>query len=121
VSEDLPLGYRLNAGISKANHPYIAKMDDDDFYFENYQIDSWIAARYSVADLVGKYSTYTFSEGNNLTISKYNNTRIKYHNFVMDATFFAQNSLMRKYMFSHLQTGEDSDFLRRINEYEAVV
>ena len=121
VPSDQPLGYCLNKAISEIKYPYVAKMDDDDFYFEHYLIDSWIAARYTDADLVGKYSTYTFFQGSNLTISKYKNTRRKYHPFVMGATFFAKSTLMKKYMFSYLPTGEDSDFLRRINEDEAVI
>lgn len=121
VPSEQPLGYCLNRAISEIKHFYVAKMDDDDFYFEHYLIDSWIAARYTDADLVGKYSTYTFFQGSNLTISKYKNTRRKYHPFVMGATFFAKSQLMKKYMFSYLPTGEDSDFLRRINEDNAVI
>lgn len=121
VSAHMPLGYCLNTAISRVKHPYIAKMDDDDFYFENYLIDSWIAAKYSGADLVGKLSTYTFLEGSKLIISKHKKTRRKYNEFVMGATFFSKSSLMKKYMFSYLSTGEDSDFLRRINEDNSVI
>ncbi|WP_017548111.1 glycosyltransferase [Salinicoccus carnicancri] len=119
--EHLPLGYCLNTAISKVRYPYVAKMDDDDYYFENYLIDSWIAAKYTEADLVGKLSTYTYLEGSKLIISKHKNTRRKYNDFVMGATFFSKTSLMKKYMFSYLSTGEDSDFLKRINEDKVVI
>src|SRR5699024_144316 len=102
VTDDQPFEYCLNKAISKIKYPYVAKMDDDDFYFEHYLIDSWIAARYTDADLVGKFSTYTFFQGSILTISKHKNTRRKYHPFVMGATFFAKSELMKKYMFSYL-------------------
>ena len=121
VSSEMPLGFCLNTAISKVTNSYVAKMDDDDFYFENYLIDSWIASKYSDADLVGKLSSHTYFEGSNIIISKHPNTKRKYHDFVMGATFFATEKLMKKYMFSDLPTGEDSDFLRRIAEDKAVV
>jgi len=117
----LPLGYCLNTAITKVKNPYVAKMDDDDYYFEHYLIDSWISAKYTGADLVGKLSTYTYLEGSKLIISKHKNTRRKYNDFVMGATFFSKSHFMKKYMFSYLSTGEDSDFLRRINEDGAVI
>lgn len=116
ADSDLPLGYCLNLAIEKIDYDYVAKVDDDDYYFENYLFDSWLAAKYSDADLVGKYSTYTYFKSRELVIRKHLNTHRKYHNFVMGATFFAKSSLMKKYQFSYLATGEDSDFLRRINE-----
>lgn len=121
IPEHLPLGYCLNTAIEEINHDYVAKIDDDDYYFEFYLIDAWIAAQYSQADLVGKISTFTHFEGINLTISKQKNTRQKYNPFVMGATLFSKSSLMKKYMFSYLKTGEDSDFLRRIKKDDAII
>lgn len=121
INEEAPLGVCLNAAIKNIKYDYVAKMDDDDFYFNNYLIDSWIASKYASADLVGKLTSYTFLENANLIIMKHKNTNRKYNNFVMGATFFAKSSLMKKYMFSNLPTGEDSDFLRRINEDNAII
>lgn len=116
IDESLPLGYCLNTAIIKVKHDYVAKMDDDDFYFSNYLIDSWIAAQYSRADLVGKLATFSYLDGAKLIISKHKNMTRRYNTFVMGATFFCKSDTMKKYMFSYLPTGEDSDFLRRINE-----
>ncbi|TVT28882.1 hypothetical protein FO441_00965 [Salinicoccus cyprini] len=121
VPNQMPLGYCLNSAIARTKYPYVAKMDDDDYYYSNYLIDSWISAKYSNADLVGKFSTYTFFEGSGLVVSRHKNTRRKYYDFVMGATFFCKSSTMKKYMFSFLPTGEDSDFLRRIKEDKAVI
>lgn len=121
ISEHLPLGYCLNTAIAEIKYDYVAKVDDDDYYFKYYLIDAWLAAKYSNADLVGKLSTFTHFEGSNLTISKHKNTRQKYNPFVMGATFFAKSSLMKKYMFSYLKTGEDSDFLRKIKQDNALI
>lgn len=121
VDESQPLGFCLNKAISNVKHDYVAKMDDDDYYFDNYLIDSWISAKYSDADLVGKFSTFTYLGDSNIIISKHKNTHRKYHPFVMGATFFCKTSIMQKYMFSYLPTGEDSDFLRRIKEDKAII
>src|SRR5699024_9258285 len=121
VDESQPLGFCLNKAISNVKHDYVAKMDDDDYYFDNYLIDSWISAKYSDADLVGKFSTFTYLGDSNIIISKHKNTHRKYHPFVMGATFFCKTTIMQKYMFSYLPTGEDSDFLRRIKEDKATI
>lgn len=121
IPEHLPLGYCLNTAIAEIKYDYVAKIDDDDYYFKFYLIDAWLAAKYSNADLVGKISTFTHFDGSNLTISKHKNTRQKYNPFVMGATFFSKSSLMKKYMFSYLKTGEDSDFLRRIKQDNATI
>lgn len=121
INEEAPLGVCLNTAIKHIKYDYVAKMDDDDFYFNNYLIDSWIASKYSDADLVGKLTSYTFLENAKMIIQKHKNTNRKYNDFVMGATFFAKSSLMKKYMFSNLPTGEDSDFLRRINEDNAII
>lgn len=121
INEEAPLGVCLNAAIKHIKYDYVAKMDDDDFYFKNYLIDAWIASKYSGADLVGKLTSYTFLENSKIIIMKHKNTHRRYNNFVMGATFFAKSSLMKKYMFSYLPTGEDSDFLRRINEDNAII
>src|SRR5699024_8332666 len=51
VGQEFPLGYCLNTAIQNIEHEYVAKIDDDDYYYENYLIDSWISAKYSGADL----------------------------------------------------------------------
>src|SRR5699024_10067628 len=70
VPSEQPLGYCLNRAISEIKHFYVAKMDDDDFYFEHYLIDSWITYRYTEAHLVRKHYIYTFVQDSNLKISK---------------------------------------------------
>lgn len=115
------LGYCLNLGILKAKYSYIAKIDDDDFYFENYLLDAWLAKSYSKADLVGKHSTFTYLDSTKVILKNHVNSVRKYQKFVMGATFFCSRSFISKYMFSDLPTGEDSDFLRRINNDNAVI
>ena len=48
------LGYRYNNIIRYASGNYLAKMDDDDFYFKNYIADMFLPFSFTNADLVGK-------------------------------------------------------------------
>lgn len=121
VDKHKSLGFCLNMGITHASCPFIAKMDDDDFYFENYLLDSWLAKMFSQADLVGKHSTFTYLDSVKVTLQNNSNSVKRYQNFVMGATFFSDKMFMSKYMFSNLPTGEDSDFLRRINDDKALI
>ena len=54
VDGRVTLGESLNRGVKEASGYYIAKMDDDDYYGENYLSDMMLAAGFSGAEILGK-------------------------------------------------------------------
>ncbi|MCF6136883.1 glycosyltransferase [Pseudalkalibacillus berkeleyi] len=62
MKESYTLGECLNSGIQLAQHDYIAKMDDDDYYSREYLNGSYEALMKSKAKVVGKTSIYMYFE-----------------------------------------------------------
>ena len=63
MPEETTLGACLNAGVAAASGNLFAKMDDDDYYGENFLLDSIHALNFSRSDCVGKETYFTYSEG----------------------------------------------------------
>ncbi|TPW25977.1 glycosyltransferase family 2 protein [Pararhizobium mangrovi] len=52
----------LNVGASRSSGDYIVRMDDDDYYGENYIKDMMLSARCSGADVLGKQGEFVYSQ-----------------------------------------------------------
>jgi hypothetical protein len=63
LGESHSLGQCLNAGLDQSTGDYVAKMDDDDLYGEEFLWDLVLAARYSSADVTGKGTYHTYFSG----------------------------------------------------------
>lgn len=109
-------GLCLNSCIELAEREFFTKIDDDDYYYSNYLLDSWIAKQYSNADIVGKHSQFVFLEDNKMVIQRFNNQQYKFSEYVAGATIFCETNFIKKYLFSNLQKAVDSDLLRRVRE-----
>lgn len=92
------LGTRLNRAIKYSNGNFIAKMDDDDIYFDNYISDIMISMLCFDCDIVGKKEIFIYLEGQDKTYLKFSEEFNCITNFVAGATL-----LMRKQIIENIQ------------------
>ena len=110
------LGYCLNSAITAASGTYVAKMDDDDIYGPCYLQDQAAALRYSGANVCGKQAHYMYLAGPGVTLLRFGQGEHRFTDFVMGPTLFTTRETLQETPFRDLNSGEDSDFLRRITQ-----
>ena len=113
-SKDISLGERFNTAAKIAKGEYIAKIDDDDFYFENYLKDMLIPFSFGDFALVGKREVFMYLEGQNKLIRRYPKQRHQTVEFVAGPTFVVKKSVFDQVEFEQRNTGEDSSFIKNI-------
>lgn len=59
---EMNIGSCMNFAVSKASGQYCVKMDDDDFYGDNYLLDVYVAMACVSADFWGKPPSYVYFE-----------------------------------------------------------
>jgi len=114
LPEETTLGACLNAGVAAAQGNLFAKMDDDDYYGENYLVDSVHALNYSDADCVGKETYFTYAEGLDQTFMRSPGREHRYTQFVIGTTLVGKTSLFPEILFGDKRVGEDTVFLKRL-------
>ncbi|WP_462420193.1 hypothetical protein [Salinicoccus sp. Marseille-QA3877] len=115
------LGACLNKCIELCTHQVVAKIDDDDYYLENYMIDQWLALEYSQADVVGKSESYYYFEADDLIGLRKKGEHSKYSNFIMGATIMAKSDIIKELLFADIPRAVDTNFLRRVVENEGTI
>ena len=114
-SEDT-LGTRLNQGIALSKGEYVAKFDDDDFYFPNYLQDALIPFKFGDYGIVGKKEIFIYLEGQNKTFVRYKGEYHKETNFLTGATLVFSRTALEKLSFGNLNRGEDSNILEQAKQ-----
>lgn len=114
AAKNVTLGECLNLLVDTAQGQILTKMDDDDYYGENYLADLVHALNFSQADLVGKAATYFYFESKDATILSYGAHEHRYTDFVRGATLTAPAEVFREHRFEALGRSEDSTFLRSV-------
>lgn len=114
-------GACLNKCIENMSYDYFAKIDDDDLYFPNYLIDSWIAYQYSEASIVGKHSSFWYFENQGMTSIRFEKQAYKFTKYIAGATLFTSKKTIDEFKFSPLASGIDSDLLKRISEKKKLI
>lgn len=110
------LGERFNHASDYAKGEYIAKMDDDDFYFANYLSDMLIPFSFGDYGLVGKKELYMYLSGSKKLIKRYPGEKHREVDFVAGPTFIFKSKIFKKFRFSPMNRGEDSDLINRLKE-----
>ena len=105
------LGDCLNRGVEIASGQYIAKMDDDDHYGEQYLSDSVLAASFSDAEVVGKASFYMYFEDSDTTALAEVAREHTFTHFVTGGTLFIRADVARGVPFDSISLKEDTNFL----------
>lgn len=110
---EMTLGTKLDQAIQHSSGKYIAKFDDDDFYFENYLADQVMCFDFANCDIVGKWSFPVWLEECDKLILRHPGREHVHTHFVAGATMVIKRSWYDMIRFSDKTRGEDSDFLRR--------
>ena len=106
------LGDCLNQGVEAASGEYVAKMDDDDHYGEQYLSDSVLAASFSDAEIVGKGLFFVHFEAGNTTGLFEWTTEHTFMTFVTGGTLLIQADVARDIPFESVSVREDTNFQR---------
>ncbi len=111
VKERTTLGDCLNWGVEVASGKYVAKMDDDDYYGEQYLSDAVLAASFSDAEIVGKGVCFVYLEAIDSTALR---ETAPEHTFasasVAGGSLFIQSDVVRDIIIPSLSRGEDTNF-----------
>lgn len=113
-NSDDSLGERFNSAVAISRGEFIAKMDDDDFYFSNYLSDMLLPFQYGDYGMVGKTETYVYLSGSNKLIKRFPGMKHRDVDFVAGPTFVLKAEVFKKYKFSPVNRGEDSDLISRM-------
>lgn len=119
-SED-SLGMCLNKLVEASSGHIIAKFDDDDYYAENYLLDSVYALKYSNADLVGKRAIYLYSQEDDVVVLRMPMQEHKVTDFVAGATLVGYKRVFEENPFQNVRRGEDTRFLRSASQLGAKI
>jgi glycosyltransferase involved in cell wall biosynthesis len=113
LPEKNSLGFCLNYAISKTNHAYIARFDDDDYYSPHYLNTMMHALKSSKADIVGKRACLIYLESSNKLILRHpkeQNCRVEH---IAGATLLCSKKIFKTVQFNPLSLGETVGFLKR--------
>lgn len=113
-SPDVTLGERFNHASDYAKGEYIAKMDDDDFYFANYLSDMLIPFTFGDYGLVGKKELYMYLSGSKKLIKRFHGFKHQEVDFVAGPTFLIKKSVFDRIKFESINTSEDSNFIKAV-------
>ena len=105
------LGESLNRGVEEASGDYIAKMDDDDYYGENYLLDMMLAANFSEAEILGKGTYFVHMEGGDVMALRNVAPEHEYSSYVCGGTLIVRRNVLREIPFANRTRGEDSALL----------
>ena len=104
----------LNRAVLEASGDYIAKMDDDDYYGEEYISDMMLATRYSDADVLGKGTYFAYMEETNDTGLRTLRPEHEFTNLVAGPTLVVRREVLKRIKFPEQKPrGSDTGFLRR--------
>lgn len=112
-SKDLTLGQIYNQILDYADTDFVAKIDDDDWYGDEYLISSIAAITTSGADITGKNAIFVYSQAHDQVFIRMPH---KHHRFVFSVaggTIVARTDIAQRTGFRPLTLGEDQDFLTR--------
>ena len=116
VDGRVTLGESLNRGVEEASGYYIAKMDDDDYYGENYLSDMMLAADFSGAEILGKGTYFVHMKAGNITALRSVASQHEFTDFVAGATLTGRREVLREIRFPDCTRGEDSSLLAKASK-----
>jgi hypothetical protein len=111
LPSELSLGSVCNDLIEVASGPYVARMDDDDFYGPNYLEDQMRAFEYTEADIVGKWTRFIFLERLPALGVIFPGTEHVYGTPLCGGTLLMRRELCDVVKFADLTRGEDIRFV----------
>jgi hypothetical protein len=115
-SSEYNLGKILTSLGQSVKTPLVAKIDDDDFYHENYLIDLVKTMNYSKTPVIGKALNYIYLNSVDLTVLRVNDLSVsnpyQYDNWVCGGTIMIETELAKRASwFGDLSSGVDKFIL----------
>lgn len=110
LDERVTLGECLNHAIENSKYDFIAKMDDDDYYGENYLLDEMNVFNYTDADVTGKSKRFIYFEDNNALYIMHGRGENTYVAGTAGGTILAKKSVFDKIKFHNVNCAEDEAF-----------
>jgi glycosyltransferase involved in cell wall biosynthesis len=107
-------GENLNLALDKCTGQFTTKMDDDDYYGPEHLNDLLAAYYFSSADIVGKWSNWTYLTKANLTVSWAIDRQETFGHHLPGATIFMETEMLRKIKFGRVKKSIDSELFRRL-------
>lgn len=108
------LGEVYNKILERVTSPYVAKIDDDDYYGPYYMADSIRQLELSGADVTGKDAIFVYSQTDDATFIRMSHKHNRFVFSVAGGTIVTRTSTARDVGFISENLGEDQDFLTRI-------
>ncbi|UPK46734.1 glycosyltransferase [Paenibacillus pabuli] len=113
VPESISLGQSLNAGITRARFPLIAKFDDDDYYSPYYLKEQVNGLKRTKSDIVGKHSCLVYLGASKMLLVRSPKEKNKHVEFIQGGTLLFKREVLKKVRFTDRSIGEDVTFLRQ--------
>jgi hypothetical protein len=114
LGSEISLGQCLNAAVEASEGEFIAKMDDDNLYFENYLSDLMLPFQIGDFDVVGKESHFCYLGGRNQLVWRVPGKRHFRTSFVCGDAMIIRRRVFEKTSFPAKRSGEDTKLLRDI-------
>ncbi len=109
----IPLGKCLNIAFDKAKYEYLLKVDDDDYYTENYIEDELIYFDTTQADIIGKNTFYVYFEGSERLGLRFPDKENQYTDLIAGSAMIFRKELFNKIRFDdELNVSEIAAFLK---------
>lgn len=105
------LGKNLNNLARAASGDLLFRMDDDDYYGDNYARDLSHAIQFSGSQVVGKAESYIYFESLDTSALTYIGHSHRYTDFVRGATICGPRETFLNYTYPEQNNSEDSSFL----------
>ncbi len=112
VDESVIAGEVFNRGFRACEGEFIGKMDDDDFYGPEYAWDMMSTFDYSDAEVAGKWAHYTYLEGLDTTILRFEGTEHTYQPVVAISTLIMKREIVESFPFPPMPSGAGSVMLK---------
>ncbi|MGM0750711.1 MAG: glycosyltransferase [Bacillota bacterium] len=113
LPEEMTLGKCLNIGVTKAKYPYIAKMDDDDYYGPLYLSEAMATMKKFNAGVVGKRTCFMYMIDQKELRLRFPGREMKRVHVPQGATIFTTKRLLKLIPFGNKNVGECLHFLKR--------
>jgi spore maturation protein CgeB len=114
LGDSVTLGQCLNAAVTESKGDFIAKMDDDNLYFDDFLSDLMLAFQIGDFDVVGKESHFCYLGGRDQLIWRVPRKRHSRTKFVCGDAMIIRRRVFEKTSFPAKRVGEDTKFLRDV-------
>lgn len=112
--EEVALGRCLNEAVKASQGEFIAKFDDDNFYFDDFIADLMIPFQFGDYAVVGKESYYCYLGGSDKLIWRFPESRHRETKFVAGDAMIMRREIFNEISFPEKRVGEDTKLLQDI-------